>query len=220
MNIKEAYNHWAKQYDTNLNKTRDLEAVALRESLANISFQTCLEIGCGTGKNTKWLLTKAQEIIAVDLSDEMLSKAKTKIVSDKVNFIQADIHQPWTFASKAFDLIMFSLVLEHIQYLDDIFKKASETIAKGGYIYVGELHPFKQYSGSKARFETEEGEQIATCYTHHISDFTQSVKKYGFEIIEVNEYFDDDNHQTIPRILTLIFRKASDRNAQELNSLS
>jgi ubiquinone/menaquinone biosynthesis C-methylase UbiE len=50
MNIKEAYNHWAKQYDTNLNKTRDLEAVALRESLANISFQTCLEIGCGTGK--------------------------------------------------------------------------------------------------------------------------------------------------------------------------
>jgi len=53
MNVKEAYKQWAKQYDTDQNKTRDLEALSLRETLKEINFKNGLEIGCGTGKNTK-----------------------------------------------------------------------------------------------------------------------------------------------------------------------
>ncbi len=206
MDVKESYNNWADQYDSNSNKTRDLEALALKESLTGISIETCLEIGCGTGKNTGWLLTKAQGITAVDISAEMLSKAKEKIQSDMVNFIQADINQPWTFTTRQFDLITFSLVLEHIEDLVSLFKKASEKTKKGGYVYVGELHPFKQYSGSKARFETEGGEQIVPCFTHNLSDFTQSARKNGFSILDVNEYFDDNNKTLIPRILTMVFQ--------------
>jgi SAM-dependent methyltransferase len=97
MNTEQAYNQWAAQYDTNINRTRDLEAVVLRQSLKNIPFNSCLEIGCGTGKNTEWLVTKAQQITSADLSQEMLAKAKEKINSDKVNFIQADINEPWDF---------------------------------------------------------------------------------------------------------------------------
>lgn len=52
MNVQQAYNIWADQYDTNQNKTRDLEGIALREILQDIHFENCLEIGCGTGKNT------------------------------------------------------------------------------------------------------------------------------------------------------------------------
>jgi hypothetical protein len=48
MTIQESYNLWALQYDTNVNKTRDLEAIALRETLRLIPFNNCLEIGCGT----------------------------------------------------------------------------------------------------------------------------------------------------------------------------
>jgi ubiquinone/menaquinone biosynthesis C-methylase UbiE len=207
MDVKESYNNWADQYDSNINRTRDLEALALKESLTGISVETCLEIGCGTGKNTAWLLTKAEDITAVDLSVEMLSRAKEKIKSDKVTFIQADVNQPWTFTNKQFDLITFSLVLEHIEDLESLFKKASEKIKKRGYVYVGELHPFKQYSGSKARFENEAGEQIVPCFTHNLSDFTNAAKKNGFSILDVNEYFDDNNRTLIPRILTMVFQK-------------
>ena len=206
MDVKESYNNWADQYDSNINKTRDLEALALKECLANIRFGSCLEIGCGTGKNTAWLLTKAQDITAVDLSFEMLSKAKEKVQSDKVNFIQADINQPWTFTNRQFDLITFSLVLEHIEDLESVFKKAFERIKRGGYVYVGELHPFKQYSGSKAIFETEGGEQIVPCFTHNLSDFTETARKNGFSILDVNEYFDDNYRTLIPRILTMVFQ--------------
>lgn len=209
MDVKQAYNIWADQYDSNSNKTRDLEAISLRNTLADIEFGNCLEIGCGTGKNTEYLLTKSKQVTAIDLSDEMLAKAMQKIKSDNVQFIQADIANDWTFATKLYDLVTFSLVLEHIEDLNPVLKKTSTVLKPNGLVYIGELHPFKQYSGSKARFETEAGQQIVTCFNHNISDFTLAAKQNNFEIVDIAEYFDDnDNDNTIiPRIITLLLRK-------------
>jgi ubiquinone/menaquinone biosynthesis C-methylase UbiE len=208
MKPQQAYNSWASQYDTNENKTRDLEAKALRDMFSTISFNAVLEIGCGTGKNTEWLLQKAEHITAVDLSEEMLSKAKEKIQSQKVEFIKTDINSEWDFTKRTFDLIGFSLVLEHIENLDHIFKEVYKKLNEQGLVYIGELHPFKQYSGSKARFETEEGLQVVQCFNHNISDFIHSAKKYGLKLIELDEYFDNDDKTSIPRILTLVFQKS------------
>jgi len=207
MSVKQAYNSWASQYDTNENKTRDLEAKVLRQVLSAISFTNCLEIGCGTGKNTEWLITKAKKITSVDLSEEMLAKAKEKITSPEVEFIQADILQPWNFAKDTYNLVTFSLVLEHIKNLEPVLKEASAALKTGGYVYIGELHPFKQYAGSKARFETSEGTQIVECYNHNISDFIIAGKSCGLELADLNEFFDDNDKTQIPRILNLVFKK-------------
>ena len=205
--VQQAYNSWAQQYDSNENKTRDLEAKSLTETLARLSFDHCLEIGCGTGKNTVWLLEKAATVTAVDLSEEMLAKAKKKIASPNVTFVQADITQPWTFATKTYDLVGFSLVLEHIEYLEPVFANVAAVLKPGGYLYISELHPFKQYNGSKARFETAEGTQVVTCFNHHITDFITAANANGLSILIINEYFDGDDKTTIPRLLTLLFRK-------------
>ena len=151
MDTQQAYNAWASQYDTNLNKTRDLEAIALRSNLSAINFDRCFEIGCGTGKNTVWFAEKAKHVTAVDLSEEMLAKAKEKVRSEKVEFKQADITKDWTFRNGLYDLVSFSLVLEHIDDLDHIFKEVAASLNSGGYIFIGGAHPFKQYKGSKAR---------------------------------------------------------------------
>jgi ubiquinone/menaquinone biosynthesis C-methylase UbiE len=209
MNNKQAYDLWSKQYDTDKNKTRDLEAKALRETLAQIRFDNCLEIGCGTGKNTEWLLQRTKHITAVDFSEEMLARAKEKINSDKVKFIQADITEKWNFTKDTFDLITFSLVLEHIENLNHIFKEAAKILLPEGYVYIGELHPFKQYKGTKARFETEEGLQILKCYTHHISDFIHSVKQNGFEITDLTEFWDEDDMTNVPRLFLMVLRKSN-----------
>ncbi|MEJ8818097.1 class I SAM-dependent DNA methyltransferase [Lacibacter sp. H407] len=205
--VQQAYNSWAQQYDSNENKTRDLEAKSLRETLAPLTFAHCLEIGCGTGKNTVWLLEKAATVTAVDLSEEMLSKAKEKITGSNVSFVQADIMQPWTFATKAYDLVGFSLILEHIEELQPVFAKVAAVLKSGGYLYISELHPFKQYNGSKARFETANGTQVVTCFNHHISDFINAAKTTGFELITLTEYFDDVDSNNLPRLLTLLFTK-------------
>ena len=207
MNPIDAYRKWSEQYDSNKNKTRDLEGIALRKELEGMSFKNCLEIGCGTGKNTEWLLEKSDHVTAVDISPEMIAKAKKKIRSKKINFILADINKKWSFVNEKFDLISFSLVLEHIEDLDHIFCETSKALSKESLVYIGELHPFKQYTGTKARFETDEGIQTVACFDHNISDFIHSAKKNGLIFSDVNEYFDNDNRSGIPRIVTLKFRK-------------
>ena len=208
METKEAYNLWANQYDTNENKTRDLEALSLRETLSQMYFNHALELGCGTGKNTEWLLERVNTLTAVDFSTEMLAKAKSKITSNKVEFIRADLNEPWNFSKNIkYDLITFSLVLEHIENLSTIFEKLENVIEENGYVYIDELHPFKQYNGTKARFETNEGLQIVPCFNHHISDFTNLALKFGYRIITLQEYFDGDNNIEIPRIFTMLLRK-------------
>jgi ubiquinone/menaquinone biosynthesis C-methylase UbiE len=207
MDVKNAYKNWADQYDTNQNKTRDLEAIALKETLVDFQFDNCLEIGCGTGKNTSWLLTKVKHITAIDLSMEMLARAKEKINANHVDFIQSDITKEWNFSNKPFDLVTYSLVLEHIENLNDIFCKTASAIIPNGYVYIGELHPFKQYTGTKARFDSEEGQQIVNCFNHNISDFIQSALQNNFEIVNINEHFDNNDRSIIPRILTILLKK-------------
>ncbi len=152
-------------------------------------------------------MARAENITAVDLSGEMLAKAASKIQSDKVSFVQADILEDWTFADLDHDLVTFSLILEHVQHLSPVFQKASALLHSGGYVYVGELHPFKQYSGSQARFDTDKGTHVVPCFTHHLSDFTEAAKRCGLTIELLHEYFDDSNASTIPRILVLLLKK-------------
>ena len=207
MNIRQAYDRWSSHYDTNENRTRDLEATALREVLSPLTFRECLEIGCGTGKNTVWLTENAERVTAVDFSEEMLAHAKRKVISENATFVQADITSEWRFAAGTYDLITFSLVLEHIENLDFVFVQAASAVSRGGYVYIGELHPYKQYGGTKARFDTGDGTQVLDCFNHHVSEFTQTAVKYEFEIVDLNEFFDDDDSTGVPRVLTLLLRK-------------
>jgi ubiquinone/menaquinone biosynthesis C-methylase UbiE len=209
MDTQQAYDQWAAQYDSNSNKTRDLEGLAMRSVLAGIEFNKCLEIGCGTGKNTMWFVEEAKQVTAVDFSAEMLARAKEKVKSSKVQFFQADITAEWTFINGLYDLVSFSLVLEHISNLDHVFSEAANALVDGGYVYIGELHPFKQYKGTKARYDTLEGQQqVLECFNHHISDFTTAAKKHGLQLVDLDEFFDSDDRSEVPRILTLILKKA------------
>lgn len=207
MNNEQAYDEWASQYDTNVNLTRDLEAKAIRTVLEPFEFDSCLEIGCGTGKNTVWLIKKAKEMVSVDLSSEMIAKAKEKIKGEKIHFAQADITKDWSFTDRNYGLVAFSLILEHIEDIDMIMKKTSSVLKPGGLVYIGELHPFKQYSGSKARFENEKGLNVLDCYIHHLSDYIQAAAVNGINLIDLREFFDEKKKE-IPRILALVFKKA------------
>jgi len=205
MNIQNSYNQWASIYDTNINKTRDLEGEAIRKILNNKKFDKILEIGCGTGKNTEFLHTITNELLAIDFSVEMLQKAKERINTNNVKFEFADITKKWNFAENNFDLVTFSLILEHIENLDFVFSEANKTLKTNGLIYIGELHPFKQYEGSKAKFEINNKTIELECFTRNISDFFKVAQNNNFECLEIDEWFDSE--KKTPRILTLLLKK-------------
>ena len=207
MNNQQAYNVWAHNYDTVQNRTRDLEASAIKKILSRAKFSEVLEIGCGTGKNTEWLANKAIHVTSVDFSIEMLNKAKEKIKLNNVDFIHADITKAWTFTKIKTDLITCSLILEHIKDIDFVFNQASHFLKSGAQFYIGELHPFKQYDGSKARFDSAKGTFELECFVHHISDYIAIAKHNDLHCDDIQEWFDDNDRKSIPRLITLLFKK-------------
>lgn len=205
-NVKDSYKYWSKVYDTNENKTRDLDLKISKELLSKISFESVLEIGCGTGKNTLWLSKIAKSLIAVDFSPEMIQIAKRKVNVDHVQFVEADISKTWKFNSALVDLISINLVLEHIENLDLIFDNAAKKIKNNGFLFISELHPFKQYLGSQAKYEN----QLVKSHIHHISDYFKLANKFNFKCEELVESFDDipkKNEENIPRLISLLFKK-------------
>ena len=207
MSIEKAYNIWASQYDSNLNLTRDLDKKCTIKTLKNLDFKNVLELGCGTGKNTEWLLNKAERIIGLDFSQEMLHKAKAKIFDKRVLFKKVDLTKDWEIENNFVDLITASLTLEHIENLDHIFSQANLKLKKNGLFFISELHPFKQYSGSKAKYETENGIKELEVYIHHISEYIDTAKNNGFKLIELKEWFDESSENEIPRLISFVFKK-------------
>jgi ubiquinone/menaquinone biosynthesis C-methylase UbiE len=205
MQTQDAYNNWAQTYDKVSNPTRDLEANVIRTLLEPIYVDRLLEIGCGTGKNTQWLKDHCDQLMAVDFSEEMMQIAKEKINVANVQYLQADITKPWNFGKK--DLITCSLVLEHIKDISFVFKQAANTLIPGGQFYICELHPYKQLQGSRARFEKEGIVLHLDYFIHHISDYYNAAQQNGFVCDNLQEWFDTEDRNQTPRLISYIFSK-------------
>ena len=207
MTTQKLYNQWSSTYDSVENKTRDLEKIACETVLSSVSFKRVVELGGGTGKNTAWLADRAERVLSVDFSPEMQAVAKAKVTNANVEFRIADVREPWSFGDVSLDLITCSLILEHVEDLGFVFEQACTTLANNGRFYICELHPFKQYEGSKARFETEEGLRVTECFRHHVSDYTTAAIGNGFSVERIDEWFDDDDRASTPRLISFVFKK-------------
>lgn len=208
-NVQSAYNDWANSYDDMENKTRDLDRIAIQSALADILKipAPVLEFGCGTGKNTEWLFKKSKHLTAVDFSEGMLQKAKQKISAPNLIYQQADITKPWPFEKNSFMLVTCNLILEHVQDLNFVFYEAAKVLWENGYFFVCELHPYKQYQGGKARFKKNEELISPDCFTHNVSEFFQTGTQNGFTCVAFNEWFDDNDTKSIPRLISFLFQK-------------
>ena len=207
MDIQNAYNEWSDIYDTNFNLTRDLDSSVTRSLLANRRFDSILELGCGTGKNTLFFTEIGEHVHALDFSEGMIRKAKEKIKATNVRFEVTDLTKRWNCMEVAYDLISCNLVLEHIKDLSHIFAQAARVLKSDGFFLINELHPFRQYKGTKARFERGEVTVEVEAFVHHISEFIHAAEANGLSLVKLNEYWHEEDDGKPPRLVSFIFRK-------------
>jgi ubiquinone/menaquinone biosynthesis C-methylase UbiE len=207
--VTSAYDRWAKTYDSDPNRTRELAALLLRQRNLELAGRDVIEIGCGTGHNTAWLVERAEGVLAVDFSEGMLRQAKARVQSARVKFLRHDIRSAWPVADASADIIIGMLVLEHIEQVEPIFTEAARVLRVGGELYVCELHPTRQMVGRQANFinrETGEVERI-TAFLHDISEYVNAGLRAGLELTHMGEWRDSDGQRSdLPRLLTLQFR--------------
>jgi malonyl-CoA O-methyltransferase len=212
MTIQRAYTDWSITYDSDRNLTRDLDLMVTSQILSGRQYQTILELGCGTGKNTGLLVQLSEQVYALDFSIGMLEQAKRKIQSGRVGFAVADLTKPWPCRDKSVDLIVCNLVLEHVSDLSVIFAEAQRVLVPDGEFFISELHPFRQYGGTKANFQRGQETIEIPAFVHHLSDFIEGASQNGLALESVREWWHEADENKLPRLLTFIFEKSVQEN--------
>ena len=207
MKVDQAYEIWSRTYDEDRNLTRDLDEQITRTMLRDFRSKSILEIGCGTGKNTRWLSEIGEQVHAIDFSPAMIEQARQKRTSENVTFTLADISKQWPVADASVVLVTCNLVLEHISNLEFIFAEAGRVLIDGGRCFVSELHPFRQYQGVQARFEREAETIAILAFVHHLSDFLDAAARAELSLVAVNEWWHADDEHKPPRLISFMFRK-------------
>ncbi len=205
--VRTAYTRWAETYDTDHNLTRDLDQTVTRTMLAARRYRSILEIGCGTGKNTPLLAQIGDHVHAIDFSEGMLAQASAKGFGPNVTFAAADLTQPWPCTDQSVDLIVCNLVLEHIADLPFVFAEAARMMAPAGHLFISELHPFKQYLGSKATYQRGQEHIEPPAFVHHLSAFFDAADRAGFTLTSLKEWWHDDDLHAPPRLVSFLFAK-------------
>lgn len=175
--------------------------------VAPLGCKSVVEIGCGTGKNTLFLSQIAEKVHAIDFSASMLEKAREKVNSANVTFSLGDITKPWVCENESADLITCNLVLEHITNLSFIFSEAFRVLVKGGYFFISELHPFRQYRGTKANFQRNQEIVEIPAFVHHISEYMSVAKDCVFMLEDFKEWWHEQDRDRPPRIASFLFKK-------------
>jgi 2-polyprenyl-3-methyl-5-hydroxy-6-metoxy-1,4-benzoquinol methylase len=125
-----------------------------------------LELACGTGLWTEQLLEHAERVTVVDISSEMLAIAKSRLQSDRVDYIKADIFE-WTGA-EPYDVIFFSFWLSHVppERFDRFWRTVDQSLGPGGRVFFVDS---RYNPTSTAQDHQLEGEETTTT-TRRLND--------------------------------------------------
>ncbi len=99
-----------------------------------------LDIGCGAGFLTNALAKEGHRVTGIDLSEKSLHVAKTKDVSQTVQYLRLDASS-LPFSSQSFDAIFAMDFLEHIENPKQIVQKVASLLKPGGLFF---FHTFNR----------------------------------------------------------------------------
>lgn len=206
--VRSGYGRWAASYDADVNATRDLDAAVLRATALPLDGASVVEFGAGTGKNTAYLAAWAATVVALDLSDGMLAKARARVTAPHVRFVQHDITTRWPVPEASADLVIGTLVLEHIAACEPVFAEARRVLRPLGLMVLCELHPYRQWRGAGARIAGPDGETPVRTVVHTTAEFVTEALTAGFAVTGMAEIGDGprDDPSILPRLLQLILR--------------
>ena len=100
--------------------------------------ENALEIGCGTGTFARLLAKRSQQVVALDLSSEMIRVARSRSSEfDNLEFQLADA-MTCNFTQSHFDFICSIATLHHVQQRE-LFVKIKDALKPGGVLVVLDL---------------------------------------------------------------------------------
>ena len=132
--IKNLFNGYAENFEEHLEKTLNYRTPHLLKKILEKDgpqiYSSVLDLGCGTGLMGKELKRKTHTLIGVDLSPQMLVKARQKGIYDEL--IEEDLLAYLSQTRATFDLIVASDTFPYFGPLDKIFQNISKVLSPAG----------------------------------------------------------------------------------------
>jgi ubiquinone/menaquinone biosynthesis C-methylase UbiE len=141
-----------------------------------------LDIGCGTGRWTKYLSAKAGFIEAVDPSNAIFAADKLLSLIENVRLTKASI-DTLPFADETFDFAMSVGVLHHIPDTQQAMIDCVKKIKKGGYFYV-----YLYYNLDKRGFIFKTLFKLTDILRGVVSRFPGKIKKVVCDVLAIIIY--------------------------------
>lgn len=146
-----------------------------------------LDVGCGDGRDTKYMIEKGFIVTGIDLSEQLLAIARKR--SPKSNFQQMDIRD-LSFKDNTFDGLISSFSLIHVQK-NEILKtmKGFQRVLKSG----GKVTIFAQQGESDHYVVEPFAPEMKTFFNFFSENYLrQQLSDAGFKDIEIlSEHCDD-----------------------------
>ena len=203
-----AYDLWSEVYDTDGNFLQTLDTLEMRSLLPTTLGQLptprplrLVDLGCGTGRNTMQLLDNlGATVIGLDTSLKMLNIARSKIDAHmmaaqqngssqatvaRVEFYDIlDESSPIPDAARGANVVISTLVLEHIPLLSTFFRAATQMLKPGGLLLLTNMHSDMGAISQAGFNDPVTGEKVrATSFAHQVDDVVREAKGCGFEVV-------------------------------------
>lgn len=197
LSVEAAYNRWAESYDQFDNPMIFIAEQALARHHEDVAGSDIVEFGCGTGRNLVFFAHHgARSVTGLDLSDGMLAKAAARDAS--FHLIRQDLLAPVPLPDASADLVLFCLVLEHIDTTAIPLGEARRLLRPGGKIVVIEIHPYLSGDGIAAHFKDDGEEVHMPTYPHQFADHLNAFAQAGLTVETCREWRPKDLDTPIP----------------------
>jgi ubiquinone/menaquinone biosynthesis C-methylase UbiE len=109
--------------------------------IGEVTGKRVLEVGCGPGTLTSWLVDNGASVTAMDVSPEMVRLA-TERLGGRARILIADLADPLRFAADAsFDLVVASLVLHYLADWTAPLAEFHRVLSPDGAVVFSTHHP-------------------------------------------------------------------------------
>lgn len=178
--------------------------------------EKALDLGCGTGIYTIWLSKMGLEVTGVDISTEMLSKAKEKVRLEnlKTHFILADIHE-LPFDDNTFDLVVSNVTLEFVEDPKKVVNEVFRVLKKGGRFVCGFIGKESAWGKKYMKQGKENKDSVFANATFFSPTTAKTLSDILPEKIEYGLYFAPEEFVNKQQALKLESERAKARNEMD-----
>lgn len=174
---------------SNMNRSKNgLEGAGewheLKKMMPNFKDKRVLDLGCGFGWHCRYAVENgARSVIGIDISQKMLSEAKSKTKYGNIEYICMPI-EDIDFPEESFDVVISSLALHYVKSFEDVLDRVYKCLSRGGDFVFSVEHPIFTAQGPQDWYYDDKGNILHWPVDHYFTEGIRNAKFLGEEVIK------------------------------------